>query len=135
MLPCTGVKISIVIPAFNEERLLGESLTQIRRAASAFTRIGWETETIVCDNNSTGRTAEIARGAGASVVFEPFNQIARARNTGAAAASGDWLVFVDADSHPRAELFSEVAQAIQSGKFLAGGVTVRLDKPHSGPVL
>ena len=64
------MKISIVVPAFNEERLLGASLAQIKSAAAAFTRIGWETELIVCDNNSTDRTAEIARAAGATVVFE-----------------------------------------------------------------
>jgi glycosyltransferase involved in cell wall biosynthesis len=125
-----AVKISIVVPAFNEERLLGASLAQIGSAAGAFTRIGWESELIVCDNNSTDRTAEIARAAGATVVFEPVNQIARARNAGAAAATGDWLVFVDADSHPSAELFQDVTEQIRSGKYLAGGVTVRLDEKH-----
>ena len=124
------MRISIVVPAFNEERLLGGSLAQIKSAAGAFTRIGWETELIVCDNNSTDRTAEIGRAAGATVVFEPVNQIARARNCGAAAASGGWLVFVDADSHPSAELFAEVAEQIRAGKCLAGGVTVRLDERH-----
>jgi glycosyltransferase involved in cell wall biosynthesis len=124
------VKISIVIPAFNEERLLGESLAQIKSAAGAFKKIGWETELIVCDNNSTDRTAEIACAAGATVVFEPINQIARARNSGAAAATGDWLVFVDADSHPSAELFADAAAAIQSGQCLAGGATVRMDEKY-----
>lgn len=124
------MKISIVVPAFNEERLLGGSLAQIKSAAEAFSKIGWEVELIVCDNNSTDRTAEIARAAGAVVVFEPVNQIARARNSGAAAATGDWLVFVDADSHPSAELFSDVAEQILSGKCLAGGATIRLDSRH-----
>jgi glycosyltransferase involved in cell wall biosynthesis len=124
------VKISIVVPAFNEERLLGASLTQIKSAAEAFSKIGWQTELIVCDNNSTDRTAEIAREAGATVVFEPINQIARARNSGAAAATGDWILFVDADSHPGAELFADVAEAIQSGKYLAGGSTLRLDENY-----
>jgi glycosyltransferase involved in cell wall biosynthesis len=124
------VKISIVVPAFNEERLLGASLAQINAAATAFQKIGWETELIVCDNNSTDRTAEIARAAGATVVFEPVNQIARARNSGAAAATGGWLVFVDADSHPSAELFADVAAQIVSGKCLAGGATIRLDEKH-----
>jgi GT2 family glycosyltransferase len=50
--------------------------------------------------------------------------------TGAAAATGDWLVFVDADSHPSAELFADVAEQIRSGKCLAGGSTVRLDEKH-----
>ena len=125
-----AVKISIVVPAFNEERLLGDSLAQINRASKAFGPMGWETELIVCDNNSTDRTAEIAREAGATVVFEPVNQIARARNRGAAAATGDWLIFIDADSHPSAELFADVAERITSGKCLAGGATVRMDANH-----
>ena len=125
-----AVKISIVVPAFNEERLLGGSLAQIKSAAGAFSKIGWETELIVCDNNSTDRTAEIARAAGATVVFEPINQIARARNSGAAAAAGGWLVFVDADSHPSAELFSDVAEQINSGNCLAGGATMQLDETY-----
>ncbi len=124
------MKISIVVPAFNEERLIGGSLAQIKSAAGAFSKIGWETELIVCDNNSTDRTAEIARAAGATVVFEPVNQIARARNCGAAAATGGWLVFVDADSHPGAELFSDVAGQILSGNCLAGGSTLRLDENY-----
>ena len=122
------MKISVVIPAFNEERLLGATLAHIKSAMTAFTRHGWETELIVCDNNSTDRTAEIARAAGATVVFEPINQIARARNSGAAAATGDWLIFVDADSQPSAELFADVAEEIQSGHCLAGGSTVRMDE-------
>ena len=122
------VKISIIVPAFNEEKLLGASLAAMKEAAAAFTRRGWEFELIVCDNNSTDRTGEIARAAGATVVFEPINKIARARNTGAAAATGGWLIFVDADSHPGAELFAEVAEEIVSGNCLAGGVTVRMDE-------
>lgn len=124
------MKVSIIVPAFNEERLLGGTLEQIKSAVAAFTRRGWDFELIVCDNNSADRTADIARAAGATVVFEPVNQIARARNTGAAAASGDWLIFVDADSHPGAELFDDVATAVESGRCLAGGATVRLGQRH-----
>jgi glycosyltransferase involved in cell wall biosynthesis len=121
------MKISIIIPAFNEERLIGETLVRVKSAMDAFSRRGWATELIVCDNNSTDRTGDLAREAGATVAFEPLNQIARARNCGAAAASGDWLVFVDADSHPSAELFGEVADQIESGTCLAGGCTVKLE--------
>ena len=117
------MKISVVVPAFNEERLLAGSLAVMRAAMEAFE----EAELIVCDNNSTDRTAEIARAAGAKVVFEPVNQIARARNAGAAQASGDWLVFVDADSYPTTDLFREAAEAMQGGQYLAGGATVTLE--------
>jgi len=124
------MKISVVVPAFNEEKLIADSLRSIRGAMEIFVRLGWETELIVCDNNSTDRTAELARAAGAQVVFEPINQISRARNRGAEAASGDWLIFIDADSRPSAELFSEVAEQIQSGRCLAGGCTVVLDEKY-----
>jgi glycosyltransferase involved in cell wall biosynthesis len=125
------VKISIVVPAFNEEKLLGESLAQIKSAGGVFAEIGWETELIVCDNNSNDRTAEIARSGGATVVFEPVNQISRARNSGAAAATGDWLVFMDADSHPSPELFADMVEEIQSGKCIAGGSTFRWDRKQN----
>jgi glycosyltransferase involved in cell wall biosynthesis len=115
------LKISVVVPAFNEEKLISASLTAIRAAMTAFTDRGWVAELIVCDNNSTDRTGELARAAGATVVFEPVNQIARARNCGAAAATGDWLVFVDADSYPSRELFADVAAAVESGKYIFGG--------------
>jgi glycosyltransferase involved in cell wall biosynthesis len=95
-----------------------------------FDRRGWSSELIVCDNNSTDATAAIAREAGAAVVFEPVNQIGRARNTGAAHASGEWLIFVDADSHPSAALFDDVAEEIEGGRCLAGGSTIVYDNRH-----
>lgn len=121
------MRISVVVPAFNEERLIGESLRHINVAMSVFSRRDWEAELIVCDNNSTDGTAEMARAAKATVVFEPVNQIARARNRGAQAATGDWLIFVDADSQPSAELFDDVAEQIESGRCLAGGCTIKLE--------
>jgi glycosyltransferase involved in cell wall biosynthesis len=124
------VLISIIVPAFNEERLLGDSLHAIRAALGSFSARGWNTELIVCDNNSTDRTAQIAQAAGATVVFEPLNQIGRARNRGAQTARGDWLIFVDADSRPSPELFTAVANEISTGRCLAGGSTVQLDGDH-----
>jgi glycosyltransferase involved in cell wall biosynthesis len=121
------VRVSVIVPAFNEEQLLAGSLDEIRKASAAFSLRGWAVELIVCDNNSTDRTAVIASAGRAMVVFEPINQIARARNTGAAAATGDWLLFVDADTHPSRELFGDVAEQILSGHTLAGGATIRMD--------
>ena len=64
------MRFSIIVPAFNEEGLLAATLESIKSAARAFDGAGgWEL--IVCDNNSTDRTAEVARGEGAQVVFEP----------------------------------------------------------------
>ena len=121
------MKVSIIVPAFNEERLLPATLASIAAAARAFDQAGWSAELIVCDNNSTDRTADIATAAGARVVFEPVNQISRARNAGAAVATGDWLIFVDADSHPSAALFGDVIRAMERGDCIAGGSTVMVD--------
>ena len=58
------------------------------------------------------------------MVFEPHNQISRARNSGAAVATGEWLLFVDADSSPSPELFGELKAAIDSGVCVAGGSAI-----------
>jgi hypothetical protein len=53
------------------------------------------------------------------VVFEPHNQILRARNRGAQAAAGEWLLFIDADSTPTSGLFEELRNAVERGDVLA----------------
>ena len=121
------MKVSIVVPAFNEARGLPATLASIRAASAAFDARGWAHELIVCDNNSTDGTGDVARAAGARVVFEPVNQISRARNAGAAHATGDWLLFVDADSHPPRALFDDMVEAIAGGRCLAGGATVAVE--------
>jgi glycosyltransferase involved in cell wall biosynthesis len=117
----------VVIPAFNEERLLPATLESIRSASRGFEDEGWDYEWIVCDNNSTDRTAEIAAASGARVVFEPVNQIGRARNAGARVATGDWILFVDADSRPTRELFAEAVATASRTDVIAIGSTIRLD--------
>lgn len=122
--------VSVVVPAFNEEQFLAQTLSAIRSALEANGAATAGYEIIVCDNNSSDRTAEIARQHGALVVFEPINQIARARNAGAAVAKGDWLLFVDADSMPDAALLAETLATIETGRFAGGSATVQFcDSP------
>jgi len=94
---------------------------QRSRAMEGFARLGWKSELIVCDNNSTDRTAEIAKGLGAQVVFRAGQTRSAARNTGAACAGGDDLFRGCILSS--VELFLEAADAIRAG-CLAGGDTV-----------
>ncbi|MBM3826068.1 MAG: glycosyltransferase [Verrucomicrobia bacterium] len=121
------MRVSVVLPAFNEAKLLPAALAAVKAAAAAFAARGWEWECVVCDNNSTDATAAVARAAGATVVFEPVNQIGRARDAGARVARGEWLVFIDADSTPSAELFAAIADRIAEGRALGGGSTVELE--------
>ena len=92
------VKLSVVVPAFNEEAYLASTLDSIHRAAADLLgRADVHIETIVVDNGSSDQTAAVARDHGAKVVREPVQGISRARNVGARHAEGDVLVFVDAD--------------------------------------
>ena len=118
--------LSIVIPAFNEERLIERCLLSISTSLTANLTAGFTSEIIVVDNNSTDNTATLARQAGAHVVFEPINQIGRARNTGAALATGDWLLFLDADSVLNPGLLADILRAIESGTSVGCGCTLRM---------
>jgi glycosyltransferase involved in cell wall biosynthesis len=119
--------LSIVIPAFNEARLIERCLQSVAGSIAANLHAGFTSEIIVVDNNSTDNTAELARPAGAQVVFEPINQIGRARNTGAAQATGDWLLFLDADSLLSPGLLADILQMIASGQYVGCGSTLRMD--------
>lgn len=119
--------LSIVIPAFNEARLIERSLQSVAMSTAANRTSGLTFEVIVVDNNSTDNTAELARQTGATVVFEPVNQIGRARNAGAAHATGDWLLFLDADSVLTPLLLADIIRVIESQKYVGCGSTLRMD--------
>jgi glycosyltransferase involved in cell wall biosynthesis len=119
--------LSIVIPAFNEARLIEHTLRSVATSVDANAKPCFTSEIIVVDNNSTDNTAELARQAGARVVFEPINQIGRARNAGAAQATGNWLLFLDADSLLSPELLSDILCVMESGKYVGCGSTLRMD--------
>jgi glycosyltransferase involved in cell wall biosynthesis len=118
------VDYSIIVPAYNEEALLGETLGLLKVAMAAQPLTG---ELIVADNNSTDRTGEIARRLGARVVFEPINQISRARNAGARVAQGRYLVFVDADTKIAPELLDQALDNLDADRCCGGGAVVVLD--------
>jgi glycosyltransferase involved in cell wall biosynthesis len=119
--------LSIVIPAFNEARLIAQTLHSVATSVDANAKPGFTSEIIVVDNNSTDNTAELSRQAGAKVVFEPINQIGRARNAGAAQATGNWLLFLDADSLLSPGLLTDILRMIESGKYVGCGSTLRMD--------
>lgn len=121
------ILVSIIIPAFNEAKIIKKTLRRIQNALNGIQNEPFLWEIIVCDNNSTDQTAEIASQAGAKVVFEPFNHISRARNKGASVAQGDWLLFIDADSYPPQGLISEMLDLILSDKYIGCSSTIRVE--------
>jgi glycosyltransferase involved in cell wall biosynthesis len=124
------MRLSIVIPAFNEANYLAATIGALKSALEANQDRIEFSEIIVCDNNSTDATSQVARDLGAKVVFESHNQISRARNTGAKAASGDWLLFVDADTIVSAITLGELAESVATGRIVGGGGALRMDTSH-----
>jgi len=119
--------LSIVIPAFNEARLIERCLRSVAASVAQNLTPGFTSEVIVVDNNSTDNTANLARQASARVVFEPINQIGRARNAGAAEATGEWLLFLDADSVLSPGLLADIVRVIEDGKSVGCGSTLRME--------
>ncbi len=115
--------ISFIVPAFNEERVLGRTLSAIHEAART---AGRPYEIVVADDSSTDATAAIARSHGARVVSVANRQIAATRNAGARDATGDILVFVDADTLVNARTLLTSLKALDEGA-VAGGAVVRFD--------
>lgn len=118
--------LSIIIPAFNEELLIEQCVQSAFNSLDANKDPDFTSEVIVVDNNSTDRSADLARKAGAKVVFEPINQIGRARNAGAAAATGDWLLFVDADSLLNTGMIADILQMIKENRNVGCGSIMRM---------
>lgn len=120
------VDYSIIVPAYNEEALLENTLNQLKEAMA---KVPLNGEIVVTDNNSTDRTAEIANRAGATVIFEPINQISRARNTGVRQAMGRYLIFVDADTIIPPAVLQTALNNLESGRCCGGGATMKADVP------
>lgn len=120
------MRLSIIVPAWNEERYLPDCLAALGSAISANALGAADCEIIVVDNNSTDRTADVARGFDARVVFEPVNQIGRARNSGAAQAGGEWLLFVDADSTVSAPLLGDILAVTRNPGAVGCGSVMRM---------
>lgn len=124
------VSYSVIIPAYNEEEWLPTTLDSVRRAMQAIDAPG---EVIVVDNNSDDGTARVAEEGGARVVFEPVNQISRARNAGARAARGRYLIFVDADTQPAPELLETALRNLSEDRCCGGGGLLAPDKALPWP--
>ena len=120
--------ISVIIPAYNEEKYLGPGIAamhaEIARAKAA--RPGLAVDVILVNNDSTDRTAEIAAAAGYRVVMEKEHNIAKVRNAGAAVATGEVIVTIDADSRIGEGTFAEVLQTLEGGA-IGGGCPIQLD--------
>jgi glycosyltransferase involved in cell wall biosynthesis len=117
------IDVSFIIPAFNEERTLGQVLQAI---ASATAHLPESLEVIVVDDASTDATAAVAAAAGARVLQVNCRHIAATRNAGAREARGAWLIFVDADTLVTTEVVWAAVAALRAGA-VGGGCDIRFE--------
>ncbi len=112
-----GPLVSVVIPAYEAERFIGEAIASVLAQTYA------PVETIVVDDGSADRTAEVARAYdGVTVIVQENRGPSAARNRGFAAASGELIAFHDSD-----DLMTPDKLLVQVG--------VLIDDPQVGCVL
>jgi rSAM/selenodomain-associated transferase 2/rSAM/selenodomain-associated transferase 1 len=116
--------ISVVIPALNEEEYIGRAIR------SAMTADQGEVEIIVVDGGSSDETVQVARACGATVL-ESARGRARQMNAGAAAACGDILLFLHADSYLPADFAACVHRTLAAPDTIAGAFALRIEPPSA----
>ncbi len=115
--------VSVIVPAFNEAELIGETLKAINEATKGRHE---HFEVVVVNDSSTDETKAIAESAGAKVVDVELRNIGAVRNAGAKFASGEYLIFVDADTIIPPETLAATVEALNAGA-LGGGASVSLE--------
>ncbi|MBR0471561.1 MAG: glycosyltransferase family 2 protein [Methanosphaera sp.] len=108
------MKVSFVIPALNEEGIVGKTIKSI--PVEDIEEAGYEVEIIVINNNSTDNTEQEAREAGATVFLEMNRGYGNAYKRGFKEATGDILVMGDADgTYPLEQSMSFINMIIEDG--------------------
>ena len=116
-------RISIIIPALNEAHNLPQTLATLPAAT--------EIEVIVVDGGSVDQTAAVARGLGARVIGSAPGR-SRQLNCGAAAATGDLLLFLHADTRLPAGFDQAIRQTLDQPGVVAGSFRLAIDGPNGG---
>ena len=122
----SGPRVSVVVPAYNEEALLGRCLDSLaaQDCAAPF-------EIIVVDNGSTDRTVSVARAHGVRVLVEPTKGVCFARQAGTLAAAAPLVANLDADSvAPPDWLARAVADLAAPDVVAVAGAVEYLDAPR-----
>jgi glycosyltransferase involved in cell wall biosynthesis len=126
-------KVSVIIPAFNEEKLITRALQSIKNQEFNLT----ELEVIVVDNASTDKTTQVCQSYFRRndmphwMLKEPFLSPGKARNTGAKKAGGEVLLFLDADSFLGSNTVDRVYEWYKTGHLMG---TIRI-KPDSSDIV
>lgn len=128
--PGISEAVSVVIPAFNEERGIGPVLEEIERTLAA---TGWQHEIIVVDDGSSDGTAEAARRSGVRVLTHASNKgYGAALKSGIRAARSPWILITDADGTYPASAIPEILAQTRDNDMVVGA---RIGESVQGPIL
>lgn len=121
------LKISVIVPAHNEEKYIENCLRSIKDASNSLT-----VEVVVVLNRCTDRTESIAKNFGAIIVKDDSKNLSHIRNSGIKQASGDIIATIDADSTMSPGLLLEIVEAIKTEKYIGGGVKIKPERMSMG---
>ncbi len=122
----SNIKFSIIIPAHNEEKLIGRCLDSITAASVPYKN---QVEVIVVLNRCTDRTEEIASAYDFVVIArEDAKNMSKIRNTGTKVARGEIIATIDADNWMTENMLTEIDRMLMSGKYIGGGVRWKTEK-------
>jgi Glycosyltransferases, probably involved in cell wall biogenesis len=111
-------KISVIIPALNEEEYIPKLLESIERQTYE------DYEVILCDGGSTDDTVNVSKEHGAKVVEGDGDGPGAARNKGARKAIGDIMLFIDSDVElTHRKVFDEVEESLMRDNIVGGTST------------
>ena len=108
-----GKKVSIILPALDEEEAVGKVIDEIPK--KDMEERGYRVEILVVDNGSTDRTREIAETKGAKIIVEPIKGKGRAVRTAFESVSGDFIFMLDADYTYPATYIPQMLEALEEG--------------------
>lgn len=107
------LKLSVIIPTFNEEKYLEAALQSV----------GFADEVIVVDSFSTDKTIEIAQKYTDKILRREFDNFSNQKNFALEVATGDWILFLDADERVTHSLESEILETISNPKHAGYKIT------------
>ena len=119
------MKISVVIPTYNEEKCLGNCLSALYNGSVL------PDEVIVADGMSNDNTVKIAKEYNAKVIYNSKRHAAGGRNAGINIAIGDIIAFIDADCIPDSNWLSEIKQSFENEEIDGLGTYIEPAKPKN----
>ncbi|MFJ7666614.1 glycosyltransferase [Lysinibacillus sp. NPDC097195] len=123
------IKISVIIPAHNEEKYIAKCLESIAKAS---TLLQGKVEVIVVLNRCTDRTEEIAQSFNCITLQNNDKNLSKIRNAGVNIAKGEIIVTVDADTMMNEHVLLKADNNLTTGKYIGGGVTGKFERMSFG---